>query len=32
MFDCQVASMANVASSWLNGQQEAIRYGTAHPT
>jgi len=30
MFDCQVAAMSNLASSWLNAGVEVVRVGTGH--
>lgn len=32
LFESQIASLANIASSYLVGGQEAIRWGTAHPS
>lgn len=32
LFEAQVSLLANVAMSWLNGGQEARRWGTGHPS
>lgn len=32
LLDCQVASLANIASNYLVGNQEAQRMGTSHPS
>ncbi|KND89958.1 Succinate--hydroxymethylglutarate CoA-transferase, partial [Tolypocladium ophioglossoides CBS 100239] len=32
LFEAQVSLLANVAMSWLNGGQEARRWGTEHPS
>ncbi|KAH8555973.1 CoA-transferase family III domain-containing protein [Umbelopsis sp. PMI_123] len=32
LLDCQVASLANIASNYLVGDQEAQRMGTSHPS
>ncbi|PHH59260.1 hypothetical protein CDD81_3517 [Ophiocordyceps australis] len=32
LFESQISLLANVAMSWLNGGQEARRWGTAHPS
>ncbi|KAI9468476.1 MAG: CoA-transferase family III domain-containing protein [Benjaminiella poitrasii] len=32
LIESQVASLANIASNYLVGQQEATRHGTAHPS